>query len=493
MAQQATLYCIRSTTDLSICWIGTTFKQLRETLLKTIVKYNHWLKNKSDTDCKVAIFPHIEHHGGWDSVTCQILQQVTYTESTLTHVKTLFKQYEHYYISTLKSVNRFVECASSEEAIPPETNFMPQPVNEVIGQKQVTNKRFILKPVVGTNKFECPGCYRIGTQKAIVRHVRTHGLYSFNYLVESIPKVEPVPKVHQKYFFETNDMGKSICPVCRVTMEQREMRIHVQSNHQLTSFNYETDSVPVQLPPSIEIEQPEEKDGTVHGIVYCFQSMLDPDIRYVGRTTQTLDERIRSHKSGYTRWMNGNDKGKTTLFPYVRDSPNGWDDFTVSTLEEGVFPSTEAFAKREEYHRTQCITVNRCMAIDDLKGACEHRKLKFRCKECGKGYCPCGKQKRTCLIHGGSQMCKAHGVNKATCVKCNGASVCPHGNKRKTLCRECPGGGGALCPLGAHPDDPLKQHRTCKECAPKKCPQCGDIQTANHLKTHVEQRCRALK
>ena len=65
---------------------------------------------------------------------------------------------------------------------------------------------------------------------------------------------------------------------------------------------------------------------------------------------------------------------------------------------------------------------------------CEHGKS--RCKECGKGYCIHGKDKRWCKEGcGGSQIC-CHLIGKRKCRVCKGEDICKH-SKDKYSCKEC--------------------------------------------------------
>ena len=69
------------------------------------------------------------------------------------------------------------------------------------------------------------------------------------------------------------------------------------------------------------------------------------------------------------------------------------------------------------------------------KGKCIHNKS--RCRECGKGFCKHGKDKRWCNKGGcsGSMLCK-HGKGKYYCKECGGKGICIH-NTNKYICSKC--------------------------------------------------------
>jgi len=66
-------------------------------------------------------------------------------------------------------------------------------------------------------------------------------------------------------------------------------------------------------------------------------------------------------------------------------------------------------------------------------GKCIHDK--YRCRECGKGYCKHGKDKRWCKDCGGSMLCE-HGKGKYYCKECNGKGICIH-NRTRSRCKDC--------------------------------------------------------
>ena len=54
------------------------------------------------------------------------------------------------------------------------------------------------------------------------------------------------------------------------------------------------------------------------------------------------------------------------------------------------------------------------------RGACEHGRVRYRCKECG-----------------GAGVCE-HGRQRYSCKECGGAGICEHGRVR-SKCKECGG------------------------------------------------------
>ena len=64
------------------------------------------------------------------------------------------------------------------------------------------------------------------------------------------------------------------------------------------------------------------------------------------------------------------------------------------------------------------------------KGKCIHNR--DRCRECGKGFCEHGKDKRMCKDCGGSMLCE-HGKGKYYCKECGGKGICIH-NTNKHIC-----------------------------------------------------------
>lgn len=143
--------------------------------------------------------------------------------------------------------------------------------------------------------------------------------------------------------------------------------------------------------------------------------------------------------------------------------------------------------KRCEHGKTShCI---KCGGVS----VCEHRRLKWLCRECkGSQICIHGRQKAYCIECGGSQICKhrkqrrycrdceakricPHTVDSSKCKLCGGKPLCVHGLMRY-LCRECKGNG--IC-----------QHNHQRT----KCKKCGGIEVwANELANSAKARSKRL-
>jgi len=119
-----------------------------------------------------------------------------------------------------------------------------------------------------------------------------------------------------------------------------------------------------------------------------------------------------------------------------------------------------------------CIRCREGIKINVIKNLCPHKKIKYKCRDCGgSGFCIHKKDKQKCLDCGGSAMC-IHKKEKFYCRDCNGSGFCEHGN-RKYICKDCNGngicihnklkqscidcGGGSIC---IH----KKEKRFCIEC-----------------------------
>ena len=67
---------------------------------------------------------------------------------------------------------------------------------------------------------------------------------------------------------------------------------------------------------------------------------------------------------------------------------------------------------------------------------CEHKKLRYFCKECGgNGICEHGGNKFYCKECDGNQICE-HKKSRYFCKECGGKGICEHGRNRQ-ICKEC--------------------------------------------------------
>lgn len=90
---------------------------------------------------------------------------------------------------------------------------------------------------------------------------------------------------------------------------------------------------------------------------------------------------------------------------------------------------------------------------------CPHGKLISGCARCNPDYrrpasrnCPCGKDKRFCAVHGGSNLCKC-GKTKQSCMTCKDPKYicfCDGQYRERRYCAQC--GGSGVCPHGRRKD-----------------------------------------
>ncbi len=121
-----------------------------------------------------------------------------------------------------------------------------------------------------------------------------------------------------------------------------------------------------------------------------------------------------------------------------------------------------------------------CIPCADKRYICEHKRVKYYCKQClGNGICKHLKRITCCVDCGGGSLCFhgilrtnckhcgknylnricKHGKKKYQCIQCgNGTQICIH-LKRKSVCKEC--NGSEIC-------QHKKQIRTCLICSPFK-------------------------
>ena len=79
------------------------------------------------------------------------------------------------------------------------------------------------------------------------------------------------------------------------------------------------------------------------------------------------------------------------------------------------------------------------------KRRCKHETDKDRCRECTThAFCPCNREKSTCVKCQGSRICAITTSRKSICSHCNGGYLCKHG-KQKQECLECEGANYCIC------------------------------------------------
>lgn len=139
------------------------------------------------------------------------------------------------------------------------------------------------------------------------------------------------------------------------------------------------------------------------------------------------------------------------------------------------------------------------------KGKCIHNK--YRCRECGRGFCKHGKDKRLCKEGcGGSQLCK-HGKGKYYCKECGGKGICIH-NTNKYTCSKCNpnkynpvtkkcehGKWRNTCNICGYCEHNKRKDR-CIECIPnafckheKRKDRCRECNPNKEIKEYVTKKC----
>ena len=138
-----------------------------------------------------------------------------------------------------------------------------------------------------------------------------------------------------------------------------------------------------------------------NGKIYGIRSVSNPDLLYVGSTTDQLSKRLYQHK---------NKSNKSTSKQII-----DLGDAYIELIENYACNSKEELLKREGEIMRSMECVNKCNPVF-IK--CPHNKRKSVCKDCG-----------------GSQFC-SHNREKSRCKDCGGASICHH-NRQKTQCKDC--------------------------------------------------------
>ena len=156
------------------------------------------------------------------------------------------------------------------------------------------------------------------------------------------------------------------------------------------------------------------------GRIYSIRSVSNPDLIYIGSTTQTLSRRFSSHKRK-------NSKCSSREIITIGDA-------YIELIEN--FPCNDIYEleARENIHMRAFNCVNKRTAIAD----CPHNKTQAECKDCGGvSICEHKRQKAHCKECGGNGFCE-HNREKSQCKECNGKSICEH-NREKSKCKACNG------------------------------------------------------
>lgn len=90
-----------------------------------------------------------------------------------------------------------------------------------------------------------------------------------------------------------------------------------------------------------------------NGKIYCIKSDSNPNLIYIGSTTQPLSERLTQHKSNYKKWKN-NTKNYITSFEVVK-----FEDCYIQLIENYPCDSKKELCRREGEHIRNMTTVNK--------------------------------------------------------------------------------------------------------------------------------------
>lgn len=205
------------------------------------------------------------------------------------------------------------------------------------------------------------------------------------------------------------------------------------------------------------------------------------DLMYVGSTTQTLSQRMTTHRS---HAKNGNIR---KVYVYMREI--GVSKFEILLLEETKAITREALRALEHKYICELDTVNHGLNSKYENEFCEHQRLRNQCVPCGGSQiCEHSRQRANCKQCDGTSICE-HNRHISKCKQCGGASICEHGRQR-TQCKSCAGssicehqkvrshcvdcGGSVIC-------EHQRQRHQCAQCNP--CKYCGSANTGAHRAT----------
>jgi hypothetical protein len=103
------------------------------------------------------------------------------------------------------------------------------------------------------------------------------------------------------------------------------------------------------------------------GRIYKISCKTDPNLVYVGSTTQSLGQRLKVHKC-HCRKMNHNAK----LYQQINN--NDWSNWKIELIEEVEFEDKNDLRKREGEYIRSIGTLNTLIAGRDMKEWCEDNK-----------------------------------------------------------------------------------------------------------------------
>ena len=141
------------------------------------------------------------------------------------------------------------------------------------------------------------------------------------------------------------------------------------------------------------------QDGKIYKI-----TSKQTDKIYVGSTIQTLDERMKHHKTDMKRFY----VSSAEILKY--------DDCIIELIEDCPCDSKKKLFEREQYY----IDLYKDIIVNNRNTTqiCNHNKKRWLCKECK-----------------GSQICE-HNKVRYICKECKGNGICDH-NKLRSNCNIC--------------------------------------------------------
>ena len=103
------------------------------------------------------------------------------------------------------------------------------------------------------------------------------------------------------------------------------------------------------------------KKGTIYKII-CYVS----DDVYIGSTFSTLRNRWTAHKTAYKNYMNGNNRSKTTIYPYFEKY--GIEHFKIIKIKEYECVDKKHLESKEQLwiNKSRCVNTNNTFRIKKM-------------------------------------------------------------------------------------------------------------------------------
>jgi hypothetical protein len=101
------------------------------------------------------------------------------------------------------------------------------------------------------------------------------------------------------------------------------------------------------------------------GNVYKIICSVSDDV-YVGSTFSTLRNRWTEHKKQYKKYMNGNNRGKTAIYPYFEKY--GMDKFKIIKIKEYECVDKNHLESKEQLwiSKSRCVNTNNTIRINKM-------------------------------------------------------------------------------------------------------------------------------